>query len=171
MSSELMDNLGIGWIDPAYFLLGLLVFIVVLLVLVIVALCKASSLKKRLDKFTQGRNGKSMEKEIAALFEDNTFLKQATEKNKKDIRSLFHNMEFAYQKCGIIKYDAFNQMGGKLSFCLALLNERNDGVILNSVHGSDGCYFYSKEIEAGKCNITLGEEESEALKMAIGEED
>ena len=62
-------------------------------------------------------------------------------------------MESTFQKVGIIKYDAFNQMGGKLSFSLALLNENDDGFILNSVHSSDGCYSYTKIIKNGKCKI------------------
>lgn len=57
-----------------------------------------------------------MEKDIAGLYEDNKFLKANTEKNKKDIRTLYKNMESAYQKMGLVKYDAFNQMGGQLSF-------------------------------------------------------
>jgi len=77
-------------------------------------------------------------------------------------------MEFAYQKCGIVKYDAFKQMGGKLSFSLALLNRKNDGFVLNSVHSSDGCYTYTKEIKDGKSDISLGEEEQQALALAIG---
>ena len=43
-------------------------------------------------------------------------------------------MESAYQKMGLVKYDAFNQMGGQLSFSLALLDENNNGFIINSVH-------------------------------------
>lgn len=58
-------------------------------------------------------------------------------------------------------------MGGKLSFSLALLNDKNDGFILNSVHSSDGCYSYTKEITAGTCAIDLGEEEKEALEKAV----
>ena len=80
-------------------------------------------------------------------------------------------MESTFQKVGIIKYDAFNQMGGKLSFSLALLNENDDGFILNSVHSSDGCYSYTKIIKNGKCDINLGEEEKQALDMAMGIED
>ena len=112
-----------------------------------------------------------IEKEIISICEDNNFLKVAADRNKKDIRKLFHNMEYTYQKCGIVKYDAFRQMGGKLSFSLALLNQKNDGFIINSVHSSDGCYSYTKEVHEGKCDISLGEEEAEALKMAIGEDD
>lgn len=59
-------------------------------------------------------------------------------------------------------------MGGKLSFCLALLDENNNGFILNSVHSTEGCYSYTKEIKNGNCNISLGEEEKKALDMAMG---
>lgn len=78
-------------------------------------------------------------------------------------------MESAYQKMGLVKYDAFNQMGGQLSFSLALLDENNNGFIINSVHSSEGCYSYTKEIKLGQCVIDLGAEEAEALAMAMGE--
>ena len=80
-------------------------------------------------------------------------------------------MECTYQKCGIVKYDAFRQMGGKMSFCLALLDKRNNGFIINSVHSSDGCYTYTKEIRGGNCSIALGEEEEQALNAAIQEKE
>jgi hypothetical protein len=70
---------------------------------------------------------------------------------------------------GVIKYDAFNQMGGQLSFSLALLDENNNGFIINSVHSTEGCYSYTKEIKAGECDISLGDEEKKALEMAMGE--
>ena len=118
----------------------------------------------------RGKDGKSLEKDIASLYEDNQFLKSSVEKDKKDIRILFKNMESTFQKVGIVKYDAFQQMGGKLSFSLALLNEKNDGFIINSVHSSDGCYSYTKEIRGGQSEISLGNEEKVALDIAIGEE-
>jgi len=77
-------------------------------------------------------------------------------------------MESAFQKVGIVKYDAFQQMGGKLSFSLALLDQNNDGFILNSVHSSEGCYSYTKEIKNGECSISLGSEEEVALNKAMG---
>ena len=58
-------------------------------------------------------------------------------------------------------------MGGKLSFTLSLLNEKDNGFIMNSIHGSDGCYTYIKEIKGGQCNVDLGKEEEEALMQAI----
>ena len=67
----------------------------------------------------------------------------------------------------MVKYDAFQEMGGKLSFSLCLLNEKDDGFIINAMHSREGCYTYIKEIIAGKCVIILSEEEKEALDMAM----
>lgn len=115
------------------------------------------------------KDGASLEQDIAGLYEDNKFLKTSVDKNKKDIRTLYKRMENAYQKMGIVKYDAFNQMGGQLSFSLALLDENNNGFIINSVHSTEGCYSYTKEIKNGESSISLGKEEEEALATAIGE--
>lgn len=147
----------------------LAVMFFIILILLIVQIRKTNKLKKRLDKFLIGKDGKSLEQDITALFEDNKFLKNTTDKNKKDIRILYKNMESAYQKMGLVKYDAFNQMGGQLSFSLALLDENNNGFIINSVHSTEGCYSYTKEIKNGECKISLGQEEAEALSIAIGE--
>ncbi len=168
--SELLNTIGLGNIDIGYFFIGLAVLLVILLILVICLIVKTQKLKRRLDKFVLGKDGVSLEQDIIALFEDNKFLKINTDKNKADIRTLYKRMETAYQKMGLVKYDAFQQMGGKLSFSLALLNENNDGFIINYVHSTDGCYSYTKEIISGECSITLGKEEQKALSIAMGED-
>ena len=172
MSDNLLNQMGLSGLDAGYVIivLGVVALLtLVLLILVIIQTCKISKLKKRLDSFMTGSSGKSLEKEIAAVCEDNKFLKGVTEKNKKDIRTLYKRMETVYQKMGLVKYDAFQQMGGQLSFSLALLDERNNGFIINSVHSTEGCYSYTKEIKAGKCSLDLGKEEAEALALAMGE--
>ena len=172
MSSTFLNQIGLGEFDMGYLLIGMgavILLLIIFLILLIVQIRKTSKLKKRLDKFLSGKDGASLEKDIAGLYEDNKFLKANTEKNKKDIRTLYKNMESAYQKMGLVKYDAFNQMGGQLSFSLALLDENNNGFIINSVHSSEGCYSYTKEIKLGQCAIDLGAEEAEALAMAMGE--
>ena len=102
------------------------------------------------------------------LYEDNRLIKASMEKNRKDIENLYRKQEGAFQKIGIIKYDAFNQMGGQLSYSLALLDENDNGFIINSVHSTDGCYSYSKEVRNGDNSITLSAEEAEALAIAKG---
>lgn len=168
--SSILEQIGLSGFDFGYLLIGSVVMAVILLIvliLLIVTLCKVGKLKKRLNSFITGSDGQSLEEEIASICQDNKILKSATAENKKDIRTLYKNMESAYQKMGLVKYDAFNQMGGQLSFSLALLDERNDGFIINSVHSTEGCYSYTKEIRNGECSLSLGKEEAEALAMAM----
>ena len=165
--SKVFENMGLGGLDIGYLFIGMAVLLLIFLILLIMMIRKTSNLSKRMDKFMRGKDAKSLEKDIIALYEDNKFLKIATDKNKKDIRTLYKNMESTIQKVGIVKYDAFQQMGGKLSFSLALLDENDNGFILNSVHSTEGCYTYTKEIKNGECEISLGEEEKEALSIAM----
>ena len=79
-------------------------------------------------------------------------------------------MAGSYQKVGIVKYDAFNEMGGKLSFALTLLDGNDSGYIINAMHSREGCYLYIKEIVKGESYIELAEEEAESLERAIYEE-
>lgn len=167
MTSELFNSVGLGNIDIAYLFIGILSIIVIMLVIIIIQMSKISKLKKRYDKFMLGSDAKSMEEEISNLFEDIKFLKESTEENKKEITKLFDKQRHNYQKLGIVNYDAFNQMGGKLSFCLVLLDENDNGFVMNSVHSSEGCYSYTKKIKHGECKISLGEEEQKALDMAM----
>ena len=172
MQSSFLNQMGLENFDLGYLLIGMAVVILILLIVVIlliVQINKTKKLKNRLDKFVLGKDGKSLEESIVELFEDNKFLKNNTEKNKKDISILYKNMESAFQKIGLVKYDAFHQMGGQLSFCLVLLDEKNNGFIINSVHSTEGCYSYTKEIKNGKSAIDLGKEEAEALAMAMGD--
>ncbi|MCM1215567.1 MAG: DUF4446 family protein [Lachnospiraceae bacterium] len=170
--SKILNQIGLTNFDLGYAVIAagvLFILLVVVMILLIVQITKTGKLKKRLDSFLTGKDGTSLEQDIVSLFEDNKLLKSSTENNKKDIRTLYRKLESAYQKMGLVKYDAFNQMGGQLSFSLALLDENNNGFIINSVHSTEGCYSYTKEIKNGECKISLGQEEAEALAIAIGE--
>lgn len=170
MSSKFLNQIGLGGFDLGYLLIAVAVMLLLLItvfILLIVQIKKTNKLRNRLDKFVLGKDGSSLERDIVSLYEDNKYLKNSTEKNQKDIRTLFKNMEGAYQKMGLVKYDAFHQMGGQLSFCLALLDDNNNGFIINSVHSTEGCYSYTKEIKRGESSIDLGKEEAEALAIAM----
>lgn len=107
-----------------------------------------------------------MEDTIIKRLDEVDELVAANSSIKKNIEELFANMKCSYQKVGLVKYDAFNEMGGKLSFSLAMLNGKDDGFVLNAVHSREGCYTYIKEIVGGNSIIVLADEEQEALNMA-----
>lgn len=168
MSFTLFEKMGLQGFDLSILFIILLVFCITLTVLVIVLFVKNSKLTRTYRKFMTGKNVKSLESEIVNLFEDNKEMKEQITENKRDIRSIYKQLRTVFQKCAIVRYDAFKEMGGKLSFCLTLLNEDNDGFILNSVHSSTGCYSYLKEVRGGRCPIDLGAEEQQSLDEAIG---
>lgn len=167
MNYNLLEEIGLGNFDLTYLFIAAYVLILILIIVVIVQAVNFNKLSKKYKKFMLGKNAKSLEKDIIGLYEDNKFIKASTEKNKNDIQTLYKKLENTFQKIGIVKYDAFSQVGGQLSFSLALLDENNNGFILNSVHSTEGCYSYTKEIKDGMCEISLGDEEREALNIAM----
>lgn len=152
--------------DSDYIIIGLAAFCLILLILVIVNMAQTSKLKKKYKSFMSGKNAKSLEETLITRLSQVDMLLEANAANEKNIKKLFGKMKFTFQKVGLVKYDAFNEMGGKLSFSLALLNESNDGFVMNAVHSREGCYTYIKEIVDGNSIIVLAEEEQEALNMA-----
>lgn len=152
--------------DSDYILIALVAITFILLILYIVNIVQMANLKKRYKIFMSGKNARNLEKTLIERLDQVDGLLAANAENEKNIKQLFANMKFTFQKVGLVKYDAFNEMGGKLSFSLALLNETNNGFVMNAVHSREGCYTYVKEIIDGNSVIMLSEEEKEALEMA-----
>ena len=167
MNFELLNQIGFSNIDYSYLFLGLGAACLLMFIIIIILIIKFSGLKKKYVKFMGGKEVKTMEEQLLKIFEENNYLRELSEDNKKEIKNIKKEMEFTFNKVGIVKYDAFKQMGGMLSFSIALLNEKDNGFILNSVHSSEGCYSYIKEIKAGLCEIELSNEEKEALSQAM----
>ena len=153
-------------IDSDYIIVALVFVTLILLVLYIVNIVQMSQLKKRYKIFMSGKNARNLEKTLIERLDQVDELLEANASNEKNIKTLFANMKFTFQKVGLVKYDAFNEMGGKLSFSLALLNETDNGFVMNAVHSREGCYTYVKEIIDGNAVIVLSEEEKEAVEMA-----
>jgi hypothetical protein len=154
-------------IDSDYILLGLAGFVVILLIILLVNAVQIHKLKKKYKMFMDGKNAKTLEESIMSRMDQMDYLISSNKKNENDIQTIYKNLKSTFQKVGLVKYDAFQEMGGKLSFSLALLNETNDGFIINAMHSREGCYTYIKEIIDGNSVITLADEEKEALDMAM----
>lgn len=152
-----------------YVLIGVAVaalIVLIMFIIMIVNLVQIRKLKKKYTTFMGGADAKTLEQTIADHLNEIDGLIASNQENKQNIAQLTSKIKFAFQKVGLVKYDAFQEMGGKLSFSLCLLNEKEDGFIINAMHSREGCYTYIKEIIAGKCVIILSEEENEALEMA-----
>lgn len=128
---------------------------------------KIARLMKRYEKFMRGKNAENLADAIEENFQQMERLERSHQSSEVRMEEALHNITSTFHKLGIVKYDAFKEMGGNLSFALCMLDDTNTGFILNTMHGRDSSYTYIKEIIKGEAYATLGEEEKEALEKAI----
>ena len=167
MESGIFSAIGIGNLDPAILFIVLLVLFILVFVLFILQSRKLKNLERKYNKFMKGREAESLEDEIVGIFNNNRAIKAENDKNRKDINDINRRMAHTVQKIGLHKYDAFDQTGGKLSYAICLLDEDNNGILINSVHSADGInYSYTKDISAGVADVELTGEEKKAFEIA-----
>lgn len=148
--------------------LSLMVSSILFVTMIIVLFIRMSKLNKKYKKFMAGASGENLESQILSRFAAIDKLEAETKNINQNIEKIKENLLLTYQKIGVVKYDAFKEMGGKLSFVLVLLNKENTGFLLNSVHSSrEGCYTYLKEIIKGESFLELSEDEKKALSQAV----
>ena len=146
--------------------LVLAILSVALLTSTIILLVKVGSLTKKYNAFMKGSDGHTLESTILTRFKEIDILKEESKYTSEKLNIACETLITAYQKIGIVKYDAFKEMGGKLSFSLCMLDDENNGFILTSMHTREGCYTYIKEIIKGESFVVLSAEERRALEEA-----
>lgn len=154
-------------IEPDIVILALAGVSLVLLIFTIVLFVKTGNLNKRYCLFMEGQDGKSLQDSFQKKFENMDYINDELKKIGNRLDGIDENLLRTYQKIGVVKYDAFKEIGGTLSFVLVLLTKDNNGFILNSMHSnSEGCYTYIKEVKSGEVFVALSEEERQALEDA-----
>ena len=146
----------------------LLVLIFVLLILLITFMCKTIYLDKKYKKFMK-KLGES--ENLEEDLENYMYKVERVEKQNAEIlgqlSGLDKDLEGCIQKVGIVRYSAFQDTGSDLSFSLALLDEKNNGVVMNGIYSREMSNIYAKPVEAGNSSYTLSEEEQQAIKKAM----
>ena len=154
---------NLTWIVLAVLLVNLLVVIISFY-----CLMKIIAIKKKSEIFFQGKEGKNLEDLITKNSAD-------IKEMDKEIQELYnisnqvHNLSFrSIHKFGIIRFNPFSDIGGDQSFSVALLDGKNNGVVISSLHTKEGTRVYSKPIGKGEAEkYPLTEEEKQAIKVAI----
>lgn len=77
-------------------------------------------------------------------------------------------IEGSVRRVGLLRYDAFEDVGGRLSFSCALLDEHGNGVVLTSINGRQETRVYAKPVSGGTSSHNLSMEEEEAIRRALG---
>ena len=150
------------------FLIILCVVMFILLIGFLIIIIKLSNINKRYNEFIKKiGNGKNIEEDL----ENYIYRVERTEKQNAeilfDIDNLKNSLKICVQKIGIVRYNAYKDTGSDLSFALALLDENNDGVVLNGIYSREMSNIYAKPVNSGKSSYTLSEEEQQAIEQAI----
>lgn len=162
--SAIFENIGI---DPGIIIIILLIIVIILIGSMISYSLRLSRLERKYKMFMKGSDAQSLEKTFMRKFAQIDRLYEAKENHEQTIKSIVKNFRVIFSKYGVEKYDAFDDVGGKLSFALALLDKENTGLIFNAVHSRDNCFLYLKEIVKGESYVMLSQEEVEALRKAV----
>lgn len=102
----------------------------------------------------QGEQMQRLERAIRAL--------HATDKKQQT------ELEGSVRNVALLRYDAFEDVGGRLSFSCALLDDHGDGVVLTSINGRQETRVYAKQVTQGTSSHNLSLEEEEAIRRAMG---
>lgn len=145
----------------------LLIVVIILLICVFNLSLGLNRLNRKYTLFMKGKDGQSLERLFKRKFDLIEKLVRSTDDNGEEIEKIWKVMDKSLNKYGIVKYDAFEDMGGKLSFVLAMLDKNNTGFLLNAIHSRENCFLYIKEIVNGESYVVLSEEEVEALRQAV----
>ena len=164
MQSRILDSLGF---DPGIILIDMMAIMVFVLIYMVRLSMKLTRFLKRYRIFMRGKDAVSLEKAFTQKFLEVDKLMEINKIQANEISRIKDILSRTTNKIGIVKYDAFPDVGGKLSFALAMLDESNTGFVLNAIHSREGCYTYIKEIVKGESYIVLGQEEKDALRQAV----
>ena len=162
-----MDSI-IEFLKTDNFLVLITIVVSLLIIGFIIMIAKLFSINKKYKTFLNKLgNGENIEEDL----ENYMYRVERVEKQNMEIRNLVDsidkNLESCIQKIGIVRYNAFKDTGSDLSFALAMLDEKNNGVVLNGIYSREMSNIYAKPVEKGKSKYTLSEEEQQAIQKAI----
>jgi uncharacterized protein DUF4446 len=129
---------------------------------------RVRGLGRRLASLTRGSDEESFEAVLGSHLERVRQVVQNVESVTARTTALEQNLEGAFGRVGIVRFNPFEgDTGGNQSFALALLDGRGDGFVVSSLHARAVTRLYAKAVTAGASEAPLSDEESAALRQAL----
>lgn len=156
------------FINSNMFLIILAVINLILLILYICNIIKTSKINKNYKKFMKKLgNGNDLEEMMKKYIEKSEYIENQNKEIICFCEKLDNNISECIKKIGIVRYNAFKDTGSDLSFALALLNDNNNGIVLNGIYSREMSNIYAKKIMNGESIHQLSDEEKQAIKIAM----
>jgi uncharacterized protein DUF4446 len=146
---------------------GLVVVVLALVLAVLGLIRRARKLNRRLDSLTRGGDGQSLETVLHSHFD--RVGQVVNDVNTVAARTALveRDLQGAFGRVGLVRFNPFEDTGGNQSFALALLDGRGDGFVVSSLHARAGTRVYAKAVAGGSSEAALSAEEAEALRQAL----
>lgn len=122
--------------------------------------------RRRWRELLQGEGGASLEETLETHLEERRKLQMELRALQERVRVLEDKMRVDKRHLGIVRYDAFDDVGGEQSFAMALYDDEGDGIVLTSLVGRTDCRVYAKALRKGRSDRTLSQEEQRAIREA-----
>ena len=162
-----MSNI-VEFLKTDTFLIILFIISILSIILLVFNYLKLNRIKHDYSEFMKKLgNGKDIDESLKNYIER---VQKVEDLNKEIIQyceRLDKTVDTCIQKVGIVRYNAFKDVGSNLSFTLALLDNNNNGVVLNGIYSRDNSNIYSKPVKDGKSEYVLSDEEKEAIEKAV----
>lgn len=150
--------------------LGLIIGFLLILALYIISEMRMRKVKNKYKTLVNGMENINIEELLIQTGKDINEMNQTIETLKDKISSIQTKLSFAIQKVGIVRYNAFFEMGSDLSFSIALLDNFESGFVITSIYGREHSSVYAKPVKFGRSEYPLSEEETLAIDRAkLGE--
>ncbi len=163
MNNTLLDKIGL---DPAILFIILFILIITQFIFIFYILANIRKRNKDIKRLLNGKTAGDMEDIILDRFAEMDAVKNNSKRLTKEHKEIQETLASCISKIGLVKYDAFEGMGGSLSFAIAFMDSNNNGIVLNCMHSREGCFAYAKELIRGESYVALSDEEKEAIERA-----
>jgi hypothetical protein len=159
--------LGFARQYEAQVLFGLAALVVLLLVLVVCLVRKVGKLGRLGVGAVDGETGRVLREELKDHAKNLSTLSNGLESLQQHQTNLQAQQEACVQRIGYVRFDAFEDVGGEQSFALALLDAKNNGIVISNLFSRVDSRVYAKRINGGRSEHTLSGEEREAVDKAV----
>ncbi len=140
---------------------------VVALILVVALAWRTSRMKRQYAVLSAADGRASFVEVVSRKAEEVEALREDVAALADELRSTQRELQQAVRHVGIVRYDAFGDMGGRMSFSAALLDDHGNGFVISTIHARSESRSYVKEIRGGMAEVHLSPEESSAVADAV----
>ena len=152
------------------FLIIVLAINIILLFMVIISSIRIKNINKKTSEFMRKLGtGKDIREDLEKYMDRIVDLESGLSETNIHCKQIDKRLNSCVQKIGIVRYNAYKDSGSNLSFAVALLDEKNDGVVFNGIYSREMSNIYAKPISKGKSSYTMTEEETEAVLKAMND--